>query len=193
MKGKLNIPQKLGLLLILLSSLTLLGTEVMAAYHRSAAREIAGQLENRLPERREGDVHSYSDPAMPVLQIQGTDFVGLLEVPSFGVSLPIGNSWSSAGASRYPCRFLGSAYDNSLILGGVNRKGQLDFCEKLDLGDRITVTDMTGAKFSYEVVRIDRRDSADSAVLRETDSALTLFVHSKTWSGYVIVRCAAAP
>lgn len=193
MREKLNFPQKLGLLLILVSSLVLLGTEVLTNLYRSEAREIAAQLESRLPGRREGDVHNYSDPAMPVLQIHGTDFVGLLEVPSFGVTLPIGNSWSSTAAARYPCRFLGSAYDNSLILGGANRKGQLDFCEKLDLGDRITVTDMTGTEFSYEVVRIDRRDSADIATLQEDGSDLTLFVRSKTWSGYVIVRCAAAP
>lgn len=193
MKGKLNLPQKLGALLILFSCLILLGSEGIAAYHRHAAREIVGQIESRLPGPREGDPKNYSDAAMPVLQLGGSDFVGILEIPAFGVSLPIGNTWGRSEASRYPCRFQGSAYDSSLILGGIDKKGQLDFCGKLDLGDRIIVTDMTGTEFSYEVIRIDRRKAADSSTLTESESHLTLFARNTTSAGYIIVRCRIAP
>ena len=159
MKEKWNLLQKLGLLLIAASCLLLLGSELMAKKNQSNAKSLAAQLKSILPDRTEGDPANYSDPAMPVLQLDGEDFSGLLEVPAFGVCLPVGAAWDSAAASRYPCCFWGSLYDNSMILGS-NADDQLAFCGKLDLGQKIRVTDMTGTEFSYETARIDRRKHA---------------------------------
>ena len=52
---------------------------------------------------------------------------------------------------------------------------------------------MTGAQFSYEVTRIDRRDQVDLDVLRDSESHLTLFVKDPNAGTYIIVRCSLAP
>ncbi len=190
MKGKLNGLQKLGFLLVALSAFVLLGSEWLARHHSAQAQALASEIKACLPQIVEGDPENYSNPAMPVLQLQEGDFSCLIEIRSLGVSLPVESSWDSAGISRFPHRFWGSAYDNSLILGGSNRKGQFDFCAKLDLGDPVLITDMTGAQFSYEVVRIDRRQQVDLDVLQEFDCDLTLFVRDGSSGNYIIVRCA---
>lgn len=189
MKDKLNLLQKLGLGLILISCVLLLGSEFFTIRNRSSAQDLAGQLESFLPERCEGDPENYSDISMPVLQLNGTDFSGLIQVPAFGISLPMGNHWDRTAVTKYPCRFWGSLYDHSLIIGGSSGKGQFDFFGRLDLGDKISVTDMTGTKFSYEVVRIDRRKNADIETLQETAYDLTLFVHDSSSLDYILVRC----
>ena len=109
------------------------------------------------------------------------------------MKLPIYSSWEDGSVAKYPCRFWGSAYDNSLIVGGSDRKGQFDFCSRLDLGDKIRITDMTGTEFSYEVVRIDRRKQADLQTFEEVDCDLTLFVRDSSTLNYIIVRCDFAP
>ena len=80
-------------------------------------------------------------------------------------------------------------YGNSLIIGGSSQKGQFDFCEKMDLGDKITITDMTGTEFSYEVVRIDRRKNVQTETLQEGSYDLTLFVQDRISRAYIIARC----
>lgn len=192
MKGKLNLLQKLGLVLVIASCAVLLGSEAVAARNRSAVQQITSQIKASLPECAQGDPGSYSDTAMPVLQIGGEDFGALLEVPLFGVVLPVGSSWEDGHISQYPCRFWGSAYDNTLIVGGSGRKGQLDFCGKLSLGDKLRITDMTGTQFSYEVVRIDRAKHADMDTLQKNICDLTLFARDSTSLDYIVVRCRCA-
>lgn len=189
MKKRFNLLQVLGVLLVLGSCAALFGSEIMAQRNAAAAEALTTQLVSRLPAPVEGDPESYSDPAMPVLQLNGEDFSGLVRVPAFGVTLPIGNDWNTTNLSQYPCRFWGSAYDHSLIIGGSGQKGQFDFCTKLDLGNQILITDMAGAEFSYEVMRIDRREHTDMDTFLETDCDLILFARDTASKSYIIVRC----
>lgn len=193
MMGKWNLLQKLGLLLVILSCVLLLGSELFAMHNSTSAQNLAEKLKAVLPERTEGNPENYSETVMPILQLKKQDFSGLLEIPDYGVSLPVGSSWNRTMVFRYPCRFWGSAYDQSLIIGGSGRKGQLDVCGKLDLGDRILLTDVAGARFSYEVNRIDRRKHADMDTFGEYDSDLVLFAEDSASSGYIIVRCQFSP
>lgn len=193
MKGKMNLLQKIGVLLVAVSCLLAMGTELLASWNRRTAENLAQQIQASLPETTEGNPENYTDKDMPVLQLKREDFCGLLQVPSFGISLPIGNSWRSAAVSRYPSRFWGSAYDNSLIIGGSPEEAQFAFCGRLDLGDEIRVTDMTGARFSYEVAAIDRRSHADMDTLQEKESHLILFVRDDATLDYIIVRCLLVP
>ena len=187
MRTKPNLLQILGLTLVLISAIVLMGSEFLAIRNQKAAHSLAERLQGAIPAVSEGDPQNYSNPAMPVLQLEGEDYSGLIQVPAFGVCLPLGSDWDSRTVSRYPCRFSGSVYDNSLIVGGS--KDQFDFCSRIDLGDHVTVTDMTGARFSYEVVRIDRRAHAEATVLQEGNFHLTLFAPDEATGNYIILRC----
>ena len=193
MKAKWNLLQKLGLLLVLISFVLLLGSEVYTVLNRNRVEKLNQQILAAMPQRNAGDPMNYSDPSMPVLQLDGEDFSGILLCKAFGVTLPIGSSWNRNAIAGYPHRFWGSAYDNSLILGGSTRKGQLDFLGKLDLGDRFTVTDLQGAEFTYEVTRIDRRDNADMETLQDPESHLVVFAREESTLQYIIVRCVFTP
>lgn len=189
MNRKFNFLQIIGFLLVLLSFSVLIGSEWISNRNSQHLQELTLTIQSRLPERIQGDPESYSDAAMPVLEIDGMDFCGLLELPAFGLSLPIGSSWDVNSLSRYPCRFWGSTYDSSLIIGGANKQDHFGFITRLDIGDKISVTDMTGTEFSYEVTRIDRRSHADMDSFLESSSDLTLFVKDKLSQNYIIVRC----
>lgn len=193
MKGNWNFLQKLGLILVLLSFSLLLGSELYTKWNSSQIELLNQQLLAAIPQRSAGDPMNYSESAMPVIQLEGKDFSGLLQVKKFGVTLPIGAGWDRDGIVTYPRRFSGSAYDNSLILGGSSRKGMFDFLGSLDIGDRITVTDLQGAQFSYEISRIDRRKNADLNTLQDSDSDLTLFALDESTMVYIIARGTFSP
>jgi len=88
----------------------------------------------------------------------------------------------------YPKRFSGTVYDNSLVIGGYYCKGQFDCLTRLDNGNIITVTDMTGAQFSYEIKDIIRKKDVDSKFLNNNSFDITLFVYSPKSFDYIIVR-----
>lgn len=150
------------------------------------AADIAQRIESVLPPRTIGAEDTYSVMHMPTISIDGADFAGLVEIPAYGVKLPLHNDWKTTKLTCYPCRFEGTVYDGSLIIGGSAK--QLACLKQMDIDDKVTVTDMQGAVFTYTVTRIRRADHADGQVLH-SDAALTLFAPDGYNSGYIIVEC----
>lgn len=150
---------------------------------------VLDKIEALLPERTAGVPGLFPDARMPVLEIDGTDYVALLELPAYAISLPVADQWDSQSPAAGPVRFHGSARDNSLVIGGPDRDGQFSFCSQVDTGAAVTVTDMTGARFSYRVSRVDRSDSADTQWLIREEFDLTLYCRDAYSMEYIAVRC----
>ena len=142
-----------------------------------------------LSERTVGVPGIYSNPNMPVLEINDADYVALIEIPSLNLALPVADAWNSRKLYSSPARFFGSCYDHSLVIGGADNSHQFSFCDKIDNGTVITITDMTGTQFSYTVSRVDRSKSAESNWLISSDYDLTLFCRDTYSMEYVAVRC----
>ena len=180
-----------GCLLILGSFGLFAASQLQANRAADTAAELAVQLDALLPPRTSGIAGSYTNTEMPALELSGQDFIGILEIPAFQRALPIGKNWDARKTDEFPRRFWGSAYDNSLILGGSNQKGQFDFISQIQNGDHVFVTDMTGTQFSYVVENIHRSKSAQADVLLDESAALTLFARETNSLDYIIVRCIA--
>lgn len=153
------------------------------------SQSVAADLEEILPDRTTGAVGLYPSAGMPVLSLQSRDYVALLDIPAFGLTLPVADQWDSAQLSRSPARFFGNAYDGSLIIGGADHPQQFAFCGEIEHGMIVTVTDMTGAQFTYTVTRVDRAKHADPKWLAKSEYDLTLFCHDVFAMEYIAVRC----
>lgn len=142
-----------------------------------------------LPPATSGVMDAYTTMEMPVLQIEGQDLCGLVEIPAYGVTLPVCDDWDPAKISACPRRFWGSAYDGSLIIGGADQTGQFDFFDRIDIGAAVTFTAVTGAEFDYTVRMVERYDSIPAEVLMEEEPGLTLFVRDAYQLHYILLRC----
>ena len=151
--------------------------------------EIVRIIEDILGDHREGTKDLEREAEMPALQIQGNDFIALLEIPAHGLKLPVYKTWHKGKVLSYPCRFYGSAYDGTLIVGGYDRPGQFVFFDRIRDGAVVTVTDMTGNVFSYTVERVQRSDFAQAEILMDEKSDLTLFVRDAQSLEYIFLRC----
>ena len=188
-KRKFPLFLVLGICLILVSISLVFVFQIRMHMGAQHCQAILWRMEQVLPERTAGVPGSYLTSAMPVLEIEDADYVAMLEVPSFDVALPIADQWDGNDLFSTPRRFYGSAYDNTLIIGGVDDPRQFGFCDKIEHGARIIVTDMTGAQFTYTVSRIDRAKHAEAQWLMDADYALTLFCHDVYSMEYIAVRC----
>lgn len=163
-------------------------TQISVNNAEKQSAKILSQIEKILPQKTNGitDVLSYMQ--MPAVEIDGEDIIGVIEFKELNVSLPLGNKWDENESISYPKRFSGTVYDNSLVIGGYYCKGQFDCLTRLDNGNIITVTDMTGAQFSYEIKDIIRKKDVDSKFLSNNSFDITLFVYSPKSFDYIIVR-----
>lgn len=187
MKSRVRYLQIAGIVLVALSVCLLVFSYLYKGWASKEAAAVATEIHRILPQRTAGVAGEYADPQMPVLQYEKRDYVCLLDVPALGVSLPVQSTWEQDRLARNPCKYWGSCYDGTLILGGS--RGQFDFCAKLDVGDRVVITDMRGAEFAYDVARIDRAGEASYEQLYDETYSLTLFVQESFSSDYIVVRC----
>ena len=182
----------LGTCLIVFSLCCVIVVQLQQYNGTKNCQEVVVEMNKLLPDRTSGVPGAYSDSAMPVLEINGADYVALLEIPAQGVVLPVADQWNSMGLSNSPARFSGSAYDKSLVIGGVDHPKQFGFCDEIEHGVVITITDMTGAQFSYSVSHIDRAKHAEAQWLQNEEYDLTLFCRSTYSMEYIAVRCVLA-
>lgn len=188
-KHKFPLLMVLGLCLILISVSLLLFFQIRLHLGAQHSQRVLLQMNEILPERTQGVPVAYPNSAMPVLEMDSVDYVATIEIPSFGITLPVADQWDSDKLYRSPARFFGSTYEGTLIIGGVDDSQQFGFCDKIEHGAIITVTDMTGAQFTYTVSRVDRSKHAETQWLRSADCDLTLFCRDVYSMEYIAVRC----
>lgn len=178
-----------GVALVIVSLVLLAGGRIYEARIQHDSAAAAARMEELLAVRSAG-IQSGSS-AMPTLELSGRDYAALLEAPGFGITLPVSDDWEDRLRVGNPCRYWGSCNDGSLIIGG-SPMAQLDFCARLDLGDRILITDMQGREFTYFVTRILRAEKVTFDRLREGEEPLTIFTRDGYSSRYIIVKCGSS-
>lgn len=126
---------------------------------------------------------------MPTFTIDGDDYVALLEIPRFDLQLPVMDEWSYEKLEVAPCRYLGSAYQNNLIICAHNYGKHFGTLPMLHLGDEIILTDMDGNRFVYSVKEIQLVKPTGFRDLLGGEWDMSLF--TCTWGGAnrVTVRC----
>lgn len=192
MKRRIPLLVILGTCLIVFSLCFVVAVQFQLHSGAKNCQSVVTEMKKLLPGRTPGIPGEYSDSVMPVLEINGADYVALLEIPSQGVTLPISDQWNSTRLSHSPSRFSGSAYDNSLVIGGVDHPKQFGFCDEIEHDDVLSITDMTGVHFSYVVSRIDRAKHASMQWLQDDAYDLTLFCRDTYSMEYIAVRCVFA-
>jgi len=179
----------LGICLIAVSLIMMIAFYVCGYIGAQQSHRIASKIQEILPETIAGMHENCLDTGMPVLETEGTDYVAILDVPAFGITLPVKEKWDSKKLFLSPSRFCGSAYDGTLVIGGSDNSWQFGFCDQIANGAMVTVTDMTGTQFAYAVSKVERSKHADSQWLKDTDCDLTLFCYNTFSMEYIAVRC----
>lgn len=146
------------------------------------AQTMIPQPVSRVPQER-------GNNTMAALQIDGINVVGILEAPQYGRTLPVASTWDTGLVSSMPCRFTGSIYDGTLIIGAVDGEGQLSFAAQMEVGDTVLLTDMEGGRYTYQVAAIHHAKHATLEKLQSGNYALTVFVKDSKTSEYLLIRC----
>ena len=179
----------LGVILILCAAIMLLYTKLSPNISVENATETLRKAEAQLPTIIDQIPEERRNNTMSSMEINRVNIVGLIEIPKYSFKLPVYSTWDKAMVSSVPCRYTGSIYDRSLIIGAADREGQMDFVKQLYLDDRIFITDMEGGRYSYRISKIDHTDNVKTEELQSNSCDLTIFVKSSLSMEYIVIRC----
>ena len=175
----------IGLLVVTAVALLLWNWGVHSSQKKAAS--YVSTIRALIPEPQGAALEERSNNTMSALSIDGTNFVGIVEMPKYDSSLPVCGDWGKV--TKYPCHFSGSIYDRSMQIGATTQAGQYDFYREISVGDSLLYTDMEGNRFSYTVSDIRYKNHADQTALQQENAALTLFIKNIYAFEYIIIFC----
>lgn len=134
----------------------------------------------------------YPDMEMPVKEIAGNYYIGRVDIPELGLSLPVMDEWSDSNLQAAPCRYQGSAYQKNMEIVAQNNKSQFGTLKNLKEGSNIIFTDMDGNSFIYEVAEAKQLQLETLEEMEEGEWALTLVTCTEGGNYCVAVYCEEA-
>ncbi len=192
--------KQISRILIVLGVLSLCAAAALAAYNlwdeRRAgqqSKQVVNALQEEVEQKEEdSEIPDYVlDPQMdlPSYTLDGTTYIGILDMPTIQLSLPVNNEFTYQNLKASPCRYQGSPYTDDLIVCAHNYRGHFGEIELLHMWDRLTFTDMSGNVFTYEVRALEVIGGTQVEQMIDTEYDLTLFTCTLDGQSRVTIRC----
>lgn len=156
-----------------------------------ASDDVLSQMEGLLPAKSDAVPDYVLDPnmAMPTFSIDGADYIGIVQIPSLGLQLPVASDWSYPQLRTSPCRYSGSAYLDDLVICGHNYSSHFGSLKYLDAGAEVIFTDADGNVFIYEVCLVETMQPTAVTEMTSGQWDLSLFTCTIGGQSRVTVRC----
>lgn len=175
---------------MLLSSATLVVSNESVAYRAAEeSEEMLRGIEKAMLDDMPGTADA-SEGLMPVREVNGTNIIGVISVPSVGIEVPVAESWSYENLRKSACRYSGTAEDGGLIILAHNYKRHFGNLKNAKKGDEVQFLDINGNLCTYTITGIEILGKYDLERLTEADCDMTLFTCTYGGRNRVTVRCA---
>lgn len=126
---------------------------------------------------------------MPVEEIDGAAYIGLLEIPNLELELPVQSEWSYPNMRISPCRYEGSIYLNNMVICAHNYTTHFRPLFNIENGASVYFTDVDGNRFEYQVMETEILAENDVDKMVSGNWDLTLFTCTPGGVSRVTVRC----
>ena len=128
-------------------------------------------------------------PAMPVAEIDGQLYVGVLTIPTIDYEVPVLSECSLDLLHLGACRFYGATYSNDLVICAHNYNRLYSSLAKLKPGDLVWFTDMDGLTWTYEVADLETLGPNMVEEMNHSGYDLTFFTCTYGGKARLTLRC----
>ena len=185
------MPKKLGIAIVTVGAVLILSALLLLLYNRyqdaQAGREAAALLAKvqAALDAHRGDL----DPELPVVELDGYEYVGYVEIPTLGLKLPVMAEWDYTRLQIAPCRQFGSSRTDNLVIAAHNYDTHFGKLKELSKGDTVIFTDMEGIVSTYCIEKLETLspDAVDTVLNSGYD--LVLYTCTKGGKTRVTVFC----
>ena len=185
------MPKKIGIAIVTVGAVLILSALLLLLCNRcqdaQAGRDAAALLAkvHAALDARRGDL----DPELPVVELDGCEYVGYVEIPTLEVELPVMADWDYDRLKLAPCRQFGSSRTDNLVIAAHNYDTHFGKLKELSKGDTVIFTDMEGIVSTYCIEKLETLspDAVDTVLNSGYD--LVLYTCTKGGKKRVTVFC----
>ncbi len=158
--------KKKGKVLIAAGIIFLIGALALTAYNLAdalraehAAETLLQSIEESIESAEEQNKNQPSPsntrsdvdavPEMPTLDLNGSRYIGVIEIPSISVSLPVFSEWNYDLLKISPCYYSGSCYTNDLVICAHNYRSHFGQLRRAAIGTDVYFTSVNGETYHY--------------------------------------------
>lgn len=155
-----------------------------------ASLEVTQELETLISSGQQlSKQPSDTEQDMPVIEIEGNLYIGVLEIPSLKLSLPVMTDWDYEKMKIAPCRYYGSYYTDNLVIAGHNYSSHFSPLKRIDLGTEVYFTNVEGKVYRYMVDNVETLQPTQIEDMITGEWDLTLFTCTTGGASRCTVRC----
>lgn len=152
---------------------------------QTVVADLQQKVETPEPEAESGPL----DPELPVVEVDGNEYVGEISIPAIGIDLPVMSEWSYPRLKIAPCRQFGSSRTDDLVIAAHNYESHFGKLTSLTAGDSVTFTDMDGIVNEYVVNKVEVLDPHSVEEVEHSGYALVLYTCTYGGKTRVTVFC----
>ena len=188
----------MGVLCVFLGVVCILSAVGFVAYNRwedmnakDVAQDFLEDVQSIINEEQ-SEQPLLNDTKMATVEVDGYDCIGILSVPVLDLELPVLTDWSYAKLKKAPCHYYGSYYEKDFVIAAHNYKSHFGRLSKLQAGDIVVFTDVSGTVHYYEVVILETLPKNATKEMITSGFDLSLYTCTLGGGSRVTVRCNAA-
>ena len=199
----MKMPKKAGILFVSMGAVLILSALLLFFYNGLEARR-AGQEAELLLEDIQAAISE--GPTMetlaedetipdelPVVWIDGYEYIGYLSFPDWELHLPVMAKWDYERLKLAPCRHFGSSLTDDLVIAAHNYDTHFGGLSKLEIGSKILFTDMEGNVNHYALQYVKTLDPDQVDAVQNSGYDLVLYTCTIGGSYRVVAFCDRVP
>lgn len=177
----------LGILCILLSITLYIKNKYQELDTGKKSKEILDIIETKINVSDKEEIKSNVEDL--VLNISGYDYIGVINIPSLNIKLPIMRETDYDRLAISPCKYYGNITTNDLVLCAHDYVNQFGKISNLKEDDIVIITDVLGNNYVYKVVLTEELNPTDITNMIDSPFDLTLYTCSYGALKRITVRC----
>lgn len=136
-----------------------------------------------------GAVYPIDELKSPTAKVDNELYIGVLSIPAIRLQWPINSVWSYPKLKNTPCRYSGSAEENTLVIAAHNYRYHFGRFTNLKVGDRVLFTDVNGKEYKYSVAEIETIAPTNVKKVINSKFDLNLFTCNYSGDARIAVKC----
>ena len=193
-----------GILCIVIGCVLLLAALGLYGYNRyedaqagAEAQVVVQDLEQKLEQtvskaestEPSSDSEEMLSPELPVVMLDGYDYIGVISIPAIDIKLPVMSDWSYPKLKISPCREFGSSRTDDLVIAAHNYESHFGKLGSVSVGDNVIFTDMDGVENHYIVQKTDILQPTDVDAVEHSGYDLVLYTCTYGGKTRITVFC----
>ena len=130
-------------------------------------------------------------PEMATVVKDGNEYIGVIEIPSLDITLPVLADWSYEKLKISPCRYTGSYYTDDFVICAHNYRSHFNGLRWVDMGAEVLFTTADGVLYRYVIVNRETLQPNENEAMTNPDADwdLTLFTCYIGGATRCTIRC----